>query len=206
MAYFRLTSGQTTATYESCSTAAFQHGRTECIRPASTLTKEFCEKVCGTSKSGSPSEMRSLLKATCAYHGQLTKEAAMGQSRQGGSSLFSSIFFKVFNFHLTGQGFDRHLFALRKLAESQGKKLPIFCDPAYARINHNILSTSTLQSPAIAAGGFAPVVADGYGIGYSSMENSMGCVVFHYPTRNGKEFTEALRQSFDDMLKVMNAA
>ena len=47
------------------------------IRPATTLTKEFCEKVCN-GKVESPAEMRSLLKATCAYHGQLTKEAAMG--------------------------------------------------------------------------------------------------------------------------------
>ncbi|OQV21714.1 Carnitine O-palmitoyltransferase 2, mitochondrial [Hypsibius exemplaris] len=179
MAYFRLTGGQTAATYESCSTAAFKHGRTECIRPATTLTKEFCEKVCNDG-NGSPAEMRALLKATCAYHGQLTKEAAMGN------------------------GFDRHLFALRKLAESQGKTLPIFTDSAYVKINHNIMSTSTLQSPAIAAGGFAPVVDDGYGIGYSSMDHSMGCVVFHYPTRSGTDFTVALKQSFDDILKVIN--
>ena len=65
--------------------------------------------------------------------------------------------------NFSGQGFDRHLFALRKLAEADGKQLPIFTDPAYAKINHNIMSTSTLQSPAIAAGGFAPVVPDGYG-------------------------------------------
>lgn len=64
-----------------------------------------------------------------------------------------------------GQGFDRHLFGLRKLAEQGGGKLPvIFQDPAYAAINHNILSTSTLSSPSVRAGGFGPVVKDGFGL------------------------------------------
>ena len=65
-----------------------------------------------------------------------------------------------------GQGFDRHLFVLRIMAEQRKGELPeIFRDPAYAKINHNILSTSTLSSPAIMYGGFGPVVPDGYGIG-----------------------------------------
>ena len=41
----------------------------------------------------------------------------------------------------------------------------LYHDPRYAAINHNILSTSTLSSPAVFLGGFAPVVQDGYGIG-----------------------------------------
>lgn len=65
-----------------------------------------------------------------------------------------------------GKGFDRHLFVLRIMAQQRGKELPeIFRDPAYAKINHNILSTSTLTSPALMFGGFGPVVPDGYGIG-----------------------------------------
>ena len=103
----------------------------------------------------------------------------------------------------TGQGFDTHLFALPKIAEEQGRSLTIFEDPSYASINHNILSTSTLQSPAIAAGGSAPVVEDGFGVGYSSMDHSMGVVAFHYPSRNGSDFVEAVRASFDDMLTIM---
>jgi hypothetical protein len=44
-------------------------------------------------------------------------------------------------------GFDRHLFGLRYYAELNGmKKDALFEDPAYARINHNIISTSTLSS------------------------------------------------------------
>lgn len=68
--------------------------------------------------------------------------------------------------HTSGQGFDRHLYGLRKLAEKSGESLPpLYQDEAYARINHNILSTSTLPSNLISFGGFAPVVRDGFGVG-----------------------------------------
>lgn len=64
-----------------------------------------------------------------------------------------------------GQGFDRHLFALRRISEKSGStKSAIFQDPAYDTLNHNILSTSTLSSPDVMVGGFGPVVSDGYGI------------------------------------------
>lgn len=69
-------------------------------------------------------------------------------------------------FYFTGQGFDRHLFALKKYAEKSNSAMPaIYQDPAYDALNYNILSTSTLSSPVVMAGGFGPVVSDGYGIG-----------------------------------------
>lgn len=74
-------------------------------------------------------------------HSQLTREAAMGQ------------------------GFDRHLFALKKFADKTNTLCNIFEDPNYSLMNHTILSTSTLSSPAIFAGGFGPVVKEGLGIG-----------------------------------------
>lgn len=74
------------------------------------------------------------------HHNQLTREAAMGQ------------------------GFDRHLFALKKLADKTNLYCNIFDDPYYAYLNHTILSTSTLSSPAIYAGGFGPVERDGLGV------------------------------------------
>lgn len=65
-----------------------------------------------------------------------------------------------------GQGFDRHLFALRLLSKENNLNTPeLFADPAYTHINHNILSTSSLTSDYVWLGGFGPVVKDGYGIG-----------------------------------------
>ena len=82
---------------------------------------------------------------------------------------------------LMGQGFDRHFFALRALALEQNANLPsIFTDPAYAWINHNILSTSTLVSDAVEGGGFAPVVRDGYGLGYATLDDVIGFNVSAY--------------------------
>lgn len=82
--------------------------------------------------------------------------------------------------HRLGKGFDRHLFALKYLAQQQSLPIPaLYQDPAYAAINHNILSTSTLGSPAVELGGFAPVVHDGYGLGYGCPISSLA-TAFHF--------------------------
>ncbi|XP_055539996.1 carnitine O-palmitoyltransferase 2, mitochondrial [Wyeomyia smithii] len=169
------------ATYESCSTAAFRHGRTETMRPCTVATKEFCETIERKQNPASPTELRAIMDKCSSLHGQLTKEAAMGQ------------------------GFDRHLFGLRHTAEINDIPLPcIFDDPSYAAINQNILSTSTLSSPALLAGGFGPVVKDGYGIGYNIQEGFLGSVVTSYKShRDGKEFINCLKSAFEDIASVL---
>ncbi|XP_066453679.1 carnitine O-palmitoyltransferase 2, mitochondrial [Eleutherodactylus coqui] len=172
--------GQTTATYESCSTAAFKHGRTETIRPASIYTKKCSEAFVKNPSEHTPAQLKEMLHDCSKYHGQLTKEAAMGQ------------------------GFDRHLFALRYLAAGKGMNVPdLFQDPAYARINHNVLSTSTLTSPAVQLGGFAPVVPDGFGVGYGVHDDWIGCNVTAYPARDVKQFVQCVHQSLEDIFKVV---
>lgn len=169
------------ATYESCSTSAFRHGRTETIRPCTVETKEFCQAIHKQDKE-SNKYLRELLDKCSAKHNQLTKEAAMGQ------------------------GFDRHLFAMKTAAERVRvlDKFALFNDPAYARINHNIISTSTLSSDALLAGGFGPVVKNGYGIGYNIQDAFLGCVVSNYKNEtNGKEFIECLRDSYDKLSEVI---
>jgi carnitine O-palmitoyltransferase 2 len=42
-AFYKLTGGKRVATYESCSTAAFKHGRTETMRPATMATNAFVD-------------------------------------------------------------------------------------------------------------------------------------------------------------------
>lgn len=78
MAYLRMT-GQVGATYESCSTAAFKHGRTETLRSATQETTR-CSQVFQKDSSASLEEKRRLLQECSDIHNQLTKEAAMGQS------------------------------------------------------------------------------------------------------------------------------
>ncbi|CAK6980609.1 carnitine O-palmitoyltransferase 2%2C mitochondrial [Scomber scombrus] len=172
--------GQTVATYESCSTAAFKHGRTETIRPATVQTKQCSHAfVCQPGKH-SVDELKAMLHECSKYHGQLTREAAMGQ------------------------GFDRHLFSMRYLANSKGEALhSLYADPAYSAINHNILSTSTLTSPAVNLGGFAPVVPDGFGVGYGVHDDWIGCNVSSYPDRNVHEFLQCVHKSLEDIFTVV---
>jgi carnitine O-palmitoyltransferase 2 len=75
--------GRTVATYESCSTAAFKHGRTETIRPASIFTKRCSEAFVKEPSKHSTSELQQLVAQCSKYHGQLTKEAAMGEAGVG---------------------------------------------------------------------------------------------------------------------------
>ncbi|XP_034270993.1 carnitine O-palmitoyltransferase 2, mitochondrial isoform X2 [Pantherophis guttatus] len=172
--------GQTVATYESCSTAAFKHGRTETIRPASVYTKACSEALVKRPSKHNTMELRQMITECSTYHGQLTKEAALGQ------------------------GFDRHLYALRREAESQGISLPdLYKDKAYALINHNILSTSTLSSSAVFLGGFGPVVPDGFGVAYSIHDNWIGCNVSAYPSRNAPEFLQCVHKSLDDIFDIL---
>merc|ERR1712226_1091332 len=173
--------GKTVATYESCSTAAFKHGRTETIRPATPATKRACDMFDRATPSASVEEMQAALAECSKIHGALTVDAAKGK------------------------GWDRHLFGLKTIAAREGGSLPdIFTDPAYAAINHNILSTSTLSSPAVLIGGFAPVVPDGYGVGYGTEDDMLGLNVTSYHANtdvNG--FLECVNESFDDMYEVL---
>ncbi|KAJ6662498.1 hypothetical protein lerEdw1_011634 [Lerista edwardsae] len=173
---------QTVATYESCSTAAFKHGRTETIRPASIHTKTCAEALVKKSSRRSAAELWQRIAECSKYHAQLTKEAAMGQ------------------------GFDRHLFGLRYLAESMGTPLPsLYQDQAYEQINHNILSTSTLSSPAVNMGGFGPVVPDGFGVAYGVHDDWIGCNVSAYPSRNAEEFLQSVHKSLEDIFNILES-
>ncbi|XP_027219853.1 carnitine O-palmitoyltransferase 2, mitochondrial isoform X1 [Penaeus vannamei] len=182
VAYY-LQNGTTVATYESCSTSAFKHGRTETVRPATLETSAFSRAV-ASSQPPSNAELKKIIMECSKVHGNLTKEAAMGQ------------------------GFDRHLFGLRKMAEAAGGPLPeLYTDPAYAKINHNILSTSTLPSTAISFGGFAPVVRDGFGVGYQIQDDRLGIVLSSYPPhRDGAGFIECAQKAYEIIYNTLNKA
>uniref|UniRef100_A0A8C2N2Y1 Carnitine O-palmitoyltransferase 2, mitochondrial n=1 Tax=Cricetulus griseus TaxID=10029 RepID=A0A8C2N2Y1_CRIGR len=106
--------------------------------------------------------------------------------------------------YISGQGFDRHLFALHHLAVARGVTLPeLYLDPAYRQINHNILSTSTLNSPAVSLGGFAPVVPDGFGIAYAVHDDWIGCNVSSYTGRNPGEFLQCVNKCLEDMFDTL---
>ncbi len=106
------------------------------------------------------------------------------------------------------KGFDRHLFAMKYHAE-QRKKQPLpefFSSNSYKFINHNILSTSTLAYPQILTGGFAPVVPDGFGIGYRILESSLGaCVTSYGSARELENFTNELGEIYERFHKLLSS-
>lgn len=169
-------------TYESCSTAAFRHGRTETMRPCTEATKKFCINIeKPTQQRPSRNELRAMINECSKYHSILTRNGAMGQ------------------------GFDRHLFGLKYICEKNNIEVPkLYKDELFHRLNHSILSTSTLSSHALLAGGFGPVVSDGYGIGYNIQENMAGTLITNYKNnRNGSDFVQCLEQSYEDIRKII---
>eukprot|EP00942_MAST-04A_sp_MAST-4A-sp1_P014945 g14945.t1 len=135
--------GYPVATYEAAQTSFFKHGRTETIRSCTSASKELCEIFLD---SNSTKEARAnALTNAAKYHGKLASEAQRGN------------------------GWDRHLFALRKLADSNessiicnsSEDIPFFQDHAYQKLSNIIISTSTLGNiPQLQHGGFNPTEAE----------------------------------------------
>uniref|UniRef100_A0A183BIZ0 Carn_acyltransf domain-containing protein n=1 Tax=Globodera pallida TaxID=36090 RepID=A0A183BIZ0_GLOPA len=175
--------GNFVPTYESCSTAAFLKGRTECVRSSTSATRAAVEAFEALDKNGAGGggQMRSFLRDCSDKHFKLVKEASMGK------------------------GFDRHFFGLRLAAERLGlEPHPLFTHPVYESMNHFVLSTSTLSTDTIYFGGFGPVVPDGIGIGYNVTDTKLGAVAIAYnDNRSAKEFTKALDVSLDKIRRII---
>lgn len=181
LAYFKQ-HGEYVGTYESCSTAAFRHGRTETIRPCTMATKIFCDAISSKTESWDQNILKSMILKCSDTHQRLIKEAAMGE------------------------GFDRHMFGLKYMAETHNIPLdPIYESDGYQKLNYNILSTSSLSSDGLLAGCFGPVVTDGYGIGYGVQDTMLGVIFTSYKgKKNGSEFVDCLKESFDEIASVLN--
>ena len=95
---------------------------------------------------------------------------------------------------------------MKQIAAASGKKVELFESQQYADINHIVLSTSTLSSPAVLLGGFAPVVPDGFGVGYRVDDNFIGSQVTAYDGHKDTEgFVSALESALKDIQSVFEA-
>lgn len=70
--------GKSVPTYESCSTAAYKHGRTETIRSCTLETKAICVALTQKQIEISKSELKKMVLDCSKAHNVLTKEAVMG--------------------------------------------------------------------------------------------------------------------------------
>lgn len=100
-------------------------------------------------KSASCEEKAEAMQLATKVHSQLVKECARGK------------------------GVDRHLFALKCIAERRGEPIPLFDSTAWKVLNYTVLSTSNCGNPSLRLFGFGPVVPDGFGVGYIIKERSI---------------------------------
>ncbi|KAK7496706.1 hypothetical protein BaRGS_00012113 [Batillaria attramentaria] len=180
LAHYRL-HGKCVGTYESCSTSAFKHGRTETVRPCTVATHKLCRQLFESKEAASVQDMQATIRECSSMHNTLTREAAMGQ------------------------GFDRHLFAMRKLAEAKGQSPAFYSDEGYRTMIYDILSTSTLPDPSVMIGGFCPVVPDGYGVGYAIQDRGVGFNITAYkPHKDATSFVQSLEASLVDVHNILD--
>ncbi|TPX50509.1 hypothetical protein SeMB42_g02227 [Synchytrium endobioticum] len=129
-----------TAVYESASTRAFLHGRTETIR---SLSKESWQLACNFDNDDVLyADKRLLFDSAVATHRAYQRDAS------------------------NGKGIDRHFLGLRAMLQSS-ESSPLFSDPAFTLTSKWRLSTSNMSPGDWFYGGFGPVYEDGYGIAYA---------------------------------------
>jgi len=172
LAYYRLY-GKFVCAYEPVLTKGFYHGRTEAMRPATMEAKHLCELFCNPSSS-TQEKLGALRNATIA-HSKLVRECAQGK------------------------GVDRHLFALKCIAEKNGLPIPeFFRSESWSKLNHTILSTSNCGNSSLALFGFGPVVPDGYGIGYIIKDSHL-----HYAICSKHRQTHRYALTLEGVLREM---
>lgn len=175
--------GHAASTYESANTSAFKHGRTETIRSCTVQAKAMCQTF---SRPSTLAEREEAFRSAVSMHSSMAKHA------------------------LLGQGWDRHLFALKVEAKRAGMAVPaIFQDKAYNVLSEIILSTSTLKTPSLESGGFGPVGPKCYGIAYGSGtkptgEEVLGVTVTSY-MRDSRGFLDCLHRAVGEVREVLAA-
>jgi len=167
------------STYESCSMVHFLAGRTETVRPATAEARAF---VVGAAHDKLPPlRLNKLLRAASDRHRQVVRNV------------------------LEGQGFDRHLFALRQTAEETSlDSVHIFDDPAWDAHFSNVLSTSTVSSALSDQAIFGPVHPDGFGVAYHLEPNHLSFGVTAYKPNSAQQFAANLKSALRLIEIVLN--
>ena len=134
--------GKPAAAYESVATRGFLHGRTEVGRSTTSASVALARHMVAT--GGAPSgEGKELLQAAIAAQNTYLKEAK------------------------AGQGVDRHMFALKCMAQHNDLPVPeLLLDELAVRSSTWRLSTSNAGTASTDRFGYGPVTTGGYGLGY----------------------------------------
>lgn len=108
-----------------------------------------------------------------------------------------------------GNGIDRHLFGLWCVAQEKNLPIPeLYDDPLYTASGGGgnfVLSTSTLGYT-INVGFVAPMVADGYGVFYSMLDESVWMIVTSYRdslVTSAKKFFEGFEETMMEIKELL---
>eukprot|EP00612_Vaucheria_litorea_P000583 CAMPEP_0171459506 /NCGR_PEP_ID=MMETSP0945-20130129/4764_1 /TAXON_ID=109269 /ORGANISM="Vaucheria litorea, Strain CCMP2940" /LENGTH=620 /DNA_ID=CAMNT_0011985541 /DNA_START=166 /DNA_END=2028 /DNA_ORIENTATION=+ len=169
------------AVYESASTNRFLHGRTETIRSATNESLLFIKALQPESSLDNESKKELFVKAMN-KHIVLAREAA------------------------SGLGVDRHLAAMRYLAQKNAKSNlghDFYNHPLYLKSSKWLCSTSNVSNPFLSAFGFGPVVDNGYGLGYIIHNESIPIVVtnFEEGETDSKDMSKGIENA---LLEIQN--
>jgi hypothetical protein len=195
VAYSRMHS-KLAPTYESCSTAAFWHGRTETIRTATSDMLQLVSVLSsinpknpydGQVRSWSTErreEVRLIIQKTATTHVALAKEAA------------------------AGMGVDRHLLALKDVVKTakDANGLSFFNDTLYEYGGTWLMSSSNVSQPFMDWFNFGAVTGDGYGLGYNILDSEIhvGTSSFSSSKKaHAADFAKALDVAAKDLAFVL---
>jgi len=94
---------------------------------------------------------------------------------------------------------------MRQMALKHQLEVPeLYGEPSNQRASHFILSTSCLFGERFAEFCFAPVVEDGFGLGYGYSKDGLGFVCSSFAgNRDGGQFTDSFIDSMDKMHSVL---
>lgn len=180
---FARSHGKVPAVYESCSTRAFHHGRTETIRSATPASAAFVSAV--QAGSSSIETQRELLVDAVNRHVEMAKMAQKGL------------------------GVDRHLTALTSIANASGVQNPFLQSPVRAQSTNFQISSSNVTTPFLQYFAFGAVVPDGYGTGYLLHNDSIHVSMTNFKdsrVTDGKTFKKAVEESLDTIKTLANSA
>jgi len=169
-------------TYETASTRAFLHGRTECIRSQSVASRKFVELYL-SGKASNEELKKTLLEAANAHRNYLSRCS-------------------------NGKGADRHMLMLRVMAMTNKLPVhPIYSDPLYVRGTSFELSTSQLPWAVYDHPGFGAPFANAYGCCYRFSENNIVANVASRPkscpTKDAERFAKNIDKAIHELIRIL---
>jgi carnitine O-acetyltransferase len=186
LAMYRLF-GTCKSIYEVASTRRFLHGRTESLRTVSTESLQF---------------IKNMLSTTCDSD---TKIASLHKAARKHVSRMKAC--------MAGKGVERHLLGILNVYEQQGDVLgiasepKIFSDRGWLTLRHDTLSTTSNPDPhGVVLSGFGPVVDDGFGICYTTIEDRITITITSgsHMKQSLDQFERYLTQALLEMSDLMH--